>query len=75
MPHISLRVSEVEKILLESYARVRGVNLSDAVKETVFEKLEDEYDLKTIRDHEEKKAKGLIKYYSLDETKKELGLD
>jgi len=75
MPHISLRVTDEEKNWMESYAKVLGVNLSDAIKNAFFEKLEDEYDLKIIREHEEKKAKGLVKYYSLDEAKKELGLD
>ena len=54
---------------------MHGINLSDAIKEAFFEKLEDEYDLKVIREYEAEKAKGNIKYYSLDEVEKELGLD
>ena len=75
MPHVSLRVTDEEKSWMENYAKVHGVNLSDAIKKAFFDKLEDEYDLKIIREHEERKAKGLVKYYSLDEVKKELGLD
>ena len=74
MPHVSLRVTEQEKAWMESYANVQGLNLSDAIKEAFFEKLEDEYDLKTIREHEAEKAKGNVKYYTLDEVSKELGL-
>ena len=58
MPHVSLRVSEQEKNWMESYAKLQGTNLSDAIKNAFFEKLEDEYDLKTIRDYEAEKAKG-----------------
>ena len=75
MPHVTMRVTEEEKNWMENYAQVIGVNLSDAIKNAFFEKLEDEYDLKIAREHAERKAKGQVKYYSLDEAKKELGLD
>jgi hypothetical protein len=75
MAHVSLRVSEQEKSWMENYAKLHGVNLSDAVKSAFFEKLEDEYDLKVIKEYEEEKAKGAVKFYSLDEVVKELGLD
>jgi hypothetical protein len=73
MPHVSLRVTEEEKNWMEGYAKVNGVNLSEAIKEAFFEKLDDEYDLKAVREYEEEKAKGNMKYYSLDEIEKELG--
>jgi hypothetical protein len=60
---------------MESYAKVQGVSLSDAIKDAFFEKLEDEYDLKIIREYEAEKAKGNMQYFSLAEVKKELGLD
>ena len=75
MPHVSLRVTEQEKFWMESYAKVQGVNLSEAIKQAFFEKLEDEYDLKAIGEYEEEKAKGNMKYYSIEETKKRLGFD
>ena len=75
MPHVSLRVTEEEKKWMESYAQVQGINLSDAIKSAFFEKMEDEYDLKILQEHEARKATGLVKYYSLAEAKKELGID
>ena len=74
MPHVTMRVTEEEKNWMENYAHVLGVNLSDAIKNAFFEKLEDDYDIKIVKDHEERKAKGLVKYYSHEEVKKELGL-
>ncbi|MCL2140151.1 MAG: DUF6290 family protein [Dehalococcoidia bacterium] len=74
MPHVSLRVSEEEKRWMEGYAKVQGVNLSDAVKDAFFEKLEDEYDLRMIREHEAEKAKGNMKYYTHDEIMREFRL-
>ena len=52
MPHISLRVSENEKAWMENYAHLHSVSLSDVIKAAFFEKLEDEYDIKTIRAYE-----------------------
>ena len=75
MPHVSLRVTEQEKTWMESYAKLQGVNLSEAIKEAFFEKLEDEYDLKAIREHEAEKEKGNVKYHSHAEVKEMLGLD
>jgi predicted DNA-binding protein len=75
VPHVSLRVSEQEKSIMESYAKHQGVNLSDVLKDAFFEKLEDEYDLKVIREYEEKKAKGNMTYYSLEKVKNVFGLD
>ena len=75
MPHVSLRVTEEEKNWMEGYAKVNGINLSEAIKEAFFEKLDDEYDLKAIREYEEEKAKGNMKYYLLDEVKQKLGFD
>ncbi|MCL2760459.1 MAG: DUF6290 family protein [Desulfuromonadales bacterium] len=75
MPHISLRVSEEERSAMEGYAKVLGINMSEAIKKVFFQRLEDEFDLQRIREHREKKARGEVKMYSLDEVKKELGLD
>ena len=60
MPHVSLRVTEEEKNLMDSYSKLHGIYLSDAIKEAFFEKLEDEYDLKAIREHEAEKAIGNV---------------
>jgi len=74
VPHVSLRVTEEEKNMMEGYARVQGVSLSEAIKEVFFQMLEDEYDLQTIKEHRVEKAKGNVKFYSHEEVKRELGL-
>jgi len=75
MPHVSLRVTEEERNLMEDYAKVHGVNLSEAIKGAFFQMLEDEYDLQTIKAHRNEKARGKVEFYSHEEIKKELGLD
>ncbi|MGM0419267.1 MAG: type II toxin-antitoxin system RelB family antitoxin [Thermodesulfobacteriota bacterium] len=71
MPNISLRLSEQEKILVDNYAKLNGLTLSDVFKKALFEKLEDEYDLKLIKEYEKKGDS--LKTYTLDEVEKELG--
>lgn len=41
----SIRLSETEKALAESYAKIHAVSLGEAFKRALFEKIEDEYDI------------------------------
>jgi hypothetical protein len=41
----SIRMTEEEKKLAESYARMHSISLAEAFKRALFEKIEDEYDL------------------------------
>ena len=72
MPHVSIRVTDTEKDWMESYAKLQGASLSDAIKDIFFERLEDEYDLKSIREYEVSPGCEL---YTLEQVKEELGLD
>ena len=72
MAHVSLRVSDQEKTWMESYAKLHGVSLSDAIKQAFFEKLEDDYDLNAIREYELEKP---VKFHSMSEVISELDLN
>jgi len=74
MAHISLRVTEDERATMESYAKVQGLNISEAIKGVFFQRLEDEFDLQRIQKHRERKVRGEVKIYTLDEVEEELGL-
>lgn len=41
----SIRLTEEERNLAESYAKLHSFSLSEAFKRALFEKIEDEYDL------------------------------
>ena len=41
----SIRLSDEERALAESYAKLHSVTLSDAFKRALFERIEDEYDV------------------------------
>ena len=40
----SLRLSEEEKKMAESYAKLHSMSVSEAFKKALFERIEDEYD-------------------------------
>ena len=42
---VSIRMTKEEKRLAESYAKIHGMSLSEAIKSALFEKIEDEFDI------------------------------
>lgn len=70
---ISLRLSEEDDRLIRKYAEMHNVSVSELVRQSVFDRIEEEYDLKAYND-------ALAEFqtdsttYSLDEVEKELGL-
>ena len=71
---ISLRLNEEESALFKKYAEMNGLTLSELIRQSVLERIEDEYDLKAyekaVADY---KANPVT--YSLDEVEEELGLN
>ncbi|MEE0435864.1 MAG: DUF6290 family protein [Peptococcaceae bacterium] len=45
----SIRLTQEERQLAESYAKLHAISLAEAFKRALFEKIEDEYDL-TVAD-------------------------
>ncbi|MCR5203257.1 MAG: DUF6290 family protein [Lachnospiraceae bacterium] len=45
----SIRLTDEEKALAESYAKIHSISLGEAFKKALFERIEDEYDL-TVAD-------------------------
>ncbi len=70
----SIRLTEEEKNLAESYARLNSLSLGEAFKRALFEKIEDEYDVVIAeRAYEEYLADGR-RSRPLSELKEEIGL-
>ncbi len=69
---ISLRLTKEEDDILRAYASLNNVNISTLIRDIVFEKIEDEYDLKNFDKNFEEAKEG--NWYSLDDVKDELGL-
>ena len=71
---ISVRVTDAEQNILNQASAIYGCGASSLLKRLAFEKLEDEYDLQTIRDYEEKKASGTLKTRPIEDLWAELEL-
>ncbi|SMP65160.1 type II toxin-antitoxin system RelB family antitoxin [Anoxynatronum buryatiense] len=73
MTTISLRLSDDDSTLIKRYAQMHGVSVSELVRQSVLEKIEDEYDLKAYEKALDDFKKNPITY-TLNEVEKELGL-
>ena len=71
---ISLRMNDKEMSIIRSYAEIRGISISYAVREAILEKIEDEFDLGIYSQEMNKHAKN-SKTYTHYQVLKELGLN
>ncbi len=70
---VSVRLNEEDEKLIKAYAEMNNISLSELIRKSIMEKIEDEYDLKSY-EKAIKEYKKNPKTYTLDEAKKELGL-
>lgn len=70
----SIRLTEEEKSLAESYARLHSVSLAEAFKRALFEKIEDEYDITVGKEAYNDYVKNGKKSRPISELWKELDL-
>lgn len=70
---ISLRLNNEESMLFRKYAEMKGITVSELVRRSVLEQIEDEYDLQAYEAAmAEFRANPVT--HSLSEVEKELGL-
>lgn len=70
---ISLRLSDDDTMLIKKYAEINKMSVSDLIRQSVLERIENEYDLEMF-DKAMAKYKANPVTYSLDDVEKELGL-
>ncbi len=70
---ISLRLNDEDANLFRKYAQMNGITISELVRQSVIEHIEDEYDLSAY-EKALSSYKANPKTYSLDEAEEELGL-
>ena len=70
----SIRLTEEEKSLAESYAKIHAMSLGEAFKRALFERIEDEYDVTVGREAYDEYAKNGKKSRPISELWKELDL-
>lgn len=58
----SMRLTDEERNLAESYAKLHSMSLAEAFKRALFEKIEDEYDLAVYEEAYEEYLKDPVTY-------------
>lgn len=58
----SIRLTDTEKALAESYAKLHAISLGEAFKQALFEKIEDEYDIALAEEAYEEYRKNPTTY-------------
>ena len=70
----SIRLTEAERAIANSYAKLHSVSLGEAFKNALFEKIEDEYDIAVAAEAYQDYVSNGKKSRPFSELKKELGL-
>jgi len=70
----SIRLTENERKIAESYAEVHSISLGEAFKQALFEKIEDEFDLIAYENAHKDYIKSGKKSRPISELWKELNL-
>lgn len=70
----SIRLSNEERKLAESYAKLHSVSVGEAFKRALFERIEDEYDIAVYNEAYQEYVDSGYKSKSIDELWKELDL-
>ena len=70
----SIRLTEAERAIANSYAKLHAVSLGEAFKNALFEKIEDEYDIAVAAEAYQDYVSNGKKGRPFSELKKELGL-
>lgn len=74
MNTITVRLNSEEQQAFNEYAKLYGIPLSTLFKKTLEEKIEDELDLKAIKNYEADIKNNTITTYGHEEVRKLLGL-
>ncbi|MDO5044803.1 MAG: DUF6290 family protein [Coriobacteriia bacterium] len=74
MQTIRLNVSEEELNIFEAYARRHNRTVSEIIRLTLLERIEDEYDLQAFAEYEAEKQAGTLRTKPINELWEELEL-
>ena len=75
MSVISVRFNSEEENVIKNYAKAKGFSISQLIKETLMEKIEEEYDLEVCKEYLKAKEKGNLVTIPFEEAIKEWDLE
>ena len=75
MSVVSIRFNDEEEEILKNYVKSKGLNLSQYIKNIIFEKIEEEYDLEVCKEYLKAKEEGTLVTIPFEEAIKEWDLE
>ena len=60
MSVVSIRFNDEEEEIVKKYVKSKGTNLSQYIKNIIFEKIEEEYDLKLVQEYLKAKSEDTL---------------
>lgn len=75
MSVVSIRFNEEEEEILKNYVKSKEINLSQYIKNIIFEKIEEEYDLKSVQEYLKVKSEGTLNLIPFEEAIKEWDIE
>lgn len=74
MASINIRLSEEDKKVIEEYAKFEGKNLTSFIRDSVFEKIEDDYDYHIAVEAYQEWEEDNFETISFEKVKEEYGI-
>lgn len=71
MSVVSIRFNDEEEEIVKNYVKSKGTNLSQYIKNIIFEKIEEEYDLKLVQEYLKAKSEDTLNLIPFEEAIKE----
>ena len=71
MSVVSIRFNDEEEEIVKKYVKSKGTNLSQYIKNIIFEKIEEEYDLKLVQEYLKAKSEDTLNLIPFEEAIKE----
>lgn len=75
MSVVSIRFNDEEEEIVKNYVKSKGTNLSQYIKNIIFEKIEEEYDLKLVQEYLKAKSEETLNLIPFEEAVKEWGIE
>ena len=75
MSVVSIRFNDEEEEIVKNYVKSKGTNLSQYIKNIIFEKIEKEYDLKSVQEYLKEKSEGTLNLIPFEEAIKEWDIE
>lgn len=75
MSVVSIRFNDEEEEIVKNYVKSKGTNLSQYIKNIIFEKIEEEYDLKLVQEYLKSKSEETLNLIPFEEAIKEWDIE